>query len=190
MLTHFAVKNFKSFQSAELELRPLTVLIGANASGKTNLLEALQLLSWMASGRQLSQIFSAVRDDELALRGTLPQLTYEGNDEDIEFSCTISDVQLWLNLTTNHQDGARISFEMIRTSAQDTESPPLYYANVSGEGYTLDIRYNNFARGGRTNTCDQTGPLSPRYCINYASATTATKFSRSPGRCPSKTSPP
>jgi AAA15 family ATPase/GTPase len=41
MLERFTVKNFKSFREATLSLRPLTVLIGANASGKTNLLEAL-----------------------------------------------------------------------------------------------------------------------------------------------------
>ena len=48
MLTSFGVKSFKSFVEAKLPLAPLTVLIGTNASGKSNLLEAMQLLSWMA----------------------------------------------------------------------------------------------------------------------------------------------
>jgi len=61
MIECFQVRNFKSFVEARLVLRPLTVLIGANASGKTNLLEALQLLSWMAEGRQLGQLLSAIR---------------------------------------------------------------------------------------------------------------------------------
>jgi predicted ATPase len=147
MLERFAIKNFKSFRSAELRLHPLTVLLGANASGKTNLLEALQLLSWMASGRQLSQILSAIRDDELGLRGTLPQLTHEGNGDDIEFGCTIAGIQLWLDLAVSEQHGARISYEQV--SDLDPTDLPLYKAEASGEGYVLDIRYNNFARGSR-----------------------------------------
>jgi predicted ATPase len=148
MLERFAIKNFKSFQSAELRLHPLTVLLGANASGKTNLLEALQLLSWMASGRQLSQILSAIRDEELGLRGTLPQLTHEGNGDDIEFGCTITGVWLWLGLAVSEQHGARISYEQVHTPRLHTDLP-LYVAEASGEGYALDIRYNNFARGSR-----------------------------------------
>lgn len=152
MLNRFKVKNFKSFVSAELELRPLTVLIGANASGKTNLLEAMQLLSWMASGRQLSEIFSAVRDEELSLRGTLPQLTYEGNAEDIEFDCLVrgppGSMQLYLDISVSEQFGARVSFEQTYVNYPEVELP-LYIAEASGEGFGLDIRYNNFARGGR-----------------------------------------
>jgi predicted ATPase len=150
MLNHFTVKNFKSFVSAELVLRPLTVLIGANASGKTNLLEALQLLSWMASGRQLSDILSAVRDEELSLRGTLPQLTYEGRTDDIEFVCLVSEslgwIRLSLDISVSEQYGARVSFEEVVTTASNL---PLYTAEASGEGFGLDIRYNNFARGGK-----------------------------------------
>lgn len=147
MLTRFAIENFKSFRSAELVLHPLTVLIGANASGKTNLLEAIQLLSWMASGRQLSQILSAIRDEELGLRGTLPQLTHEGSDEAIEFDCTIDGVRLRLDLVVSDQQGARISFEEVGTPESD--DLPFYVAEASAEGDVLDIRYNNFTRGGR-----------------------------------------
>ena len=51
MIQSFTIKNFKSFREATLPLAPLTVLIGANASGKSNAVEAMQLLSWLASGR-------------------------------------------------------------------------------------------------------------------------------------------
>ena len=46
MLTSFTLENFKSFREpATLPLAPLTMLAGANASGKSNLVEALRLLS-------------------------------------------------------------------------------------------------------------------------------------------------
>jgi predicted ATPase len=38
------LENILSFKDAELELRPLNVLIGANASGKSNLIRALDLV--------------------------------------------------------------------------------------------------------------------------------------------------
>ena len=39
MLTTFTLKDFKSFREARLPLGPLTVLIGANAAGKSNAIE-------------------------------------------------------------------------------------------------------------------------------------------------------
>jgi predicted ATPase len=46
MITELQVENFKSFGSSTipLRLRPLNFLVGANASGKTNLLSALRFL--------------------------------------------------------------------------------------------------------------------------------------------------
>lgn len=44
MLTSVTIRNFKSYKEATLPLGPLTLLIGANASGKSNAVEALRLL--------------------------------------------------------------------------------------------------------------------------------------------------
>jgi predicted ATPase len=147
MLDRFIVKNFKSFREARLALRPLTVLIGANASGKTNLLEALQLLSWMASGRQLGQVLSAIRDEELGLRGTLPEWTWNGNADPIHFECHLElRYAMTLDLAVDEPLGARISSE---TLSHDSHDVPLYKALVRNqEAHTLTIEYNNFARGG------------------------------------------
>ena len=48
MLSSFTIQDFKSYRKATLDLAPLTVLIGANASGKSNAIEALRLFSWIA----------------------------------------------------------------------------------------------------------------------------------------------
>ena len=68
------LQNFKSFADATLPLASLTVLIGANAAGKSNFIEGMQLLSWTASGRPVSDIWYAVQQSELELRGSLPGL--------------------------------------------------------------------------------------------------------------------
>ena len=51
------IKGYKSLVDVELCLEPLTVLIGANASGKSNFLDALQLLAGLATSRTLKQAF-------------------------------------------------------------------------------------------------------------------------------------
>ena len=47
---------FKSYRDQELSLRPVTLLVGRNASGKSNALDALSLLSLLAEGRDVSDL--------------------------------------------------------------------------------------------------------------------------------------
>ena len=44
-ITKVWARNFRSIECAELELGPLTVLVGPNASGKSNLLDILGFLA-------------------------------------------------------------------------------------------------------------------------------------------------
>lgn len=55
MVERIQVRGFKSVENAALSFAPLTLLIGTNASGKSNLLEAVQLLAWTASGQRLGE---------------------------------------------------------------------------------------------------------------------------------------
>ena len=49
--------DFKNFARAELDLfEPLTVLLGRNGSGKTNLIEGVELLATLARGTLLDEI--------------------------------------------------------------------------------------------------------------------------------------
>ena len=47
MITRFRLENFKAHRDTNLELHQFTVLVGDNSSGKTSVLEALRLLSWV-----------------------------------------------------------------------------------------------------------------------------------------------
>lgn len=58
MLKRVKIQGYKSLADIEVELQPLTVLFGPNASGKSNFLDALQLLSRIATERTLNNAFS------------------------------------------------------------------------------------------------------------------------------------
>lgn len=64
MLSRFSVQSFKSLANVEVELGQLNVFVGGNGSGKSNLLEAIGVLSAAAEGR--------VEDGPLLLRGVRP----------------------------------------------------------------------------------------------------------------------
>jgi len=54
MLRRIAIKGFKSLEDVELELPRLVVLAGPNAAGKSNLLDALQMLARAGTQRTLA----------------------------------------------------------------------------------------------------------------------------------------
>lgn len=48
MITKIEISGFKSFSGFSLEFTPFTLIAGTNASGKSNLFDALKLLSNLA----------------------------------------------------------------------------------------------------------------------------------------------
>lgn len=57
MLKRVKIQGYKSLVDLEVNLQPLSVLFGPNASGKSNFLDALQLLSKLASSNSLNEAF-------------------------------------------------------------------------------------------------------------------------------------
>jgi predicted ATPase len=49
MLKHIRLIDFKSFVDEQVDFAPLTLLVGANASGKSNVLDAIQFLSHLSA---------------------------------------------------------------------------------------------------------------------------------------------
>ena len=57
MLKRIRIDGYKSLTDVEVSLEPLTVLFGPNAAGKSNILDALQLLSKLGTSRTLKEAF-------------------------------------------------------------------------------------------------------------------------------------
>lgn len=69
MLNTFVVANYRSLRDLRLKIAPLTVVTGANASGKSNLYRALRLLQQAAHGRLAEAV---------AGEGGIPSLQWAG----------------------------------------------------------------------------------------------------------------
>ena len=69
MIKSFIFENFKSFERAELNLEAVTSLIGSNASGKSNAVEGIQILSELAAGADLSVVLDGTRSIRSHVRG-------------------------------------------------------------------------------------------------------------------------
>jgi len=67
MITYIKISGFKSFHNFEMEFTPFTVIAGTNASGKSNLFDALKLLSNLAESDNLKKAFSEQRGEFLEL---------------------------------------------------------------------------------------------------------------------------
>src|SRR5947207_173817 len=90
MLNTIKVESFKSLERVEVDLGRVNVFIGANGSGKSNLLEAIGVLGAAANGR--------VDDEALLRRGVRPGLpalyksSFKGTKQPKEIRFTAANV--------------------------------------------------------------------------------------------------
>ena len=57
MLTRIHIDGYKSFHGVDVRFSPLSVMFGPNAAGKSNLLDALQLLAKLGTSRTVKEAF-------------------------------------------------------------------------------------------------------------------------------------
>ncbi|MBR2030681.1 MAG: AAA family ATPase [Alistipes sp.] len=67
MITYIKIDGFKSFQNFEMDFTPFTVIAGSNAAGKSNLFDALRLLSALAEYDKIQKAFKIQRGELLEL---------------------------------------------------------------------------------------------------------------------------
>ena len=72
MLTTIAIRGYRSLRDVRLELAPLSVITGANGSGKSSLYRALRLLADVAQGRVVQS---------LAVEGGLSSVLWAGPEQ-------------------------------------------------------------------------------------------------------------
>ena len=143
--------DFKNFARSEINLfEPLTILLGRNGSGKTNLIEGVELLAALVGGTPFNEITDIGRGGTFEVRGGLRScprfgtqsfrlrfnrapVTFDGEkNQAIDYSIEIA-------LHGKHE--IRLSSEKLKIGSR-----VFFDANGSG-GEILDVGYDNFSRG-------------------------------------------
>lgn len=155
MIKEFTIENFKSFKKATLKLSPLTLLVGANASGKSNALEAIRFLSWLAQGQKLSALQYQVNQNAQVVRGRVNDILRYGLKSfnlgcivDNTLPATIAKIQ-----TNSHKDlRLQLEFEIndkeelsiVNEFCKDFANGTLYNVINKTESQ-VEITYNDFS---------------------------------------------
>ena len=121
MLQSVTIENFKSFERATLPLAPLTLLIGANASGKSNAIEAMQLLAWLALGRSPADLLYAVRERELSLRGGFGDIAIP--DREMKLGCTVEALRKGSSAPVDYELCLRLADDGLKLTSESPLTP-------------------------------------------------------------------
>jgi len=117
-ITKLRLTVFKSYEGVELPLVGLNVLIGRNGSGKSNALDALEVLSRLARGEEVRDALDGNRHDSGPVRGGIEGCAPAGSDF-FELGVTVEDDDgLHADLDVQVQVRPRVQIVHERLSAQ------------------------------------------------------------------------
>lgn len=148
------IVEFKGFDSVSIDLlNPFTLLIGPNGSGKTNVIEAIELLSFIARGQPLYEIADVGRTETgLQVRGGLQACGHMGQDAfalafgaPARFDGTLKRVLYRIHIGTKPHP--QIQYENLKVG--DRVIYETLLKDPKSASRDLEVIYDNFARGGR-----------------------------------------
>jgi len=151
----FYLRNFKNFAEADLDLeRPTTLLVGPNGSGKSNLIEGVELLSFLAGGHRLHEITDIGREGGIEVRGGLEACARMGHDQftlglraSVPLGDSIVPAKVDYEITIRVRPEPRIASESLKVDGRHI--PVFEVLPVEGESSSADnqVRYDNNDRG-------------------------------------------
>ena len=135
MIETLTIESFKSIQSVTLELGQVNVFIGANGSGKSNLLEALAVLSAAASGK--------VDQSTLVYRGCRASSYYrpmfEGCDEESKTKLTASGKEGSYDVTLKAPAEGRLApWEFRYEELKPLDKPAIFKRDCDSDNGVMD----------------------------------------------------
>ncbi len=142
--------DFKNFTQAKIDLfKPLTVLLGRNGSGKTNLIEGMELFAALARGTPFNEITDIDRGGAFEVRGGLRScIRFGGSDLELRFNkATVNferkkqPIDYSIRISPWGKNDIRLSAERLQIG----ERILFDAANAGGE--LMEVRYNNFSPG-------------------------------------------
>ena len=142
--------DFKNFADAELDLfKPLTVLLGRNGSGKTNLIEGIELLATLARGTPFNEITDVDRGGTFEVRGGLRSCMRFGKNKlgmqfyqaTIPFDGRKRPVNYIITFAARGKNDVPLLAESLRIGDR------VLFDATNSDSDLMEVRYDNFSRG-------------------------------------------
>jgi predicted ATPase len=137
-LTRVRLTRFKSFAGAELPIGDLTVLTGRNSSGKSNALDAIEVLARLAEGEDLADALDGRRREGGPIRGGSAGCAPHG-DTEFSIGCTVQfgEETFEYDLTIQVHPGLRVLAERLYGPC------PMIQSGGAKYGLLLDAKASN-----------------------------------------------
>ena len=153
MIKRLYVKNYKSMRETEVFFEQLTVVFGPNAAGKSNLFDALNLVSRMASENSLKDAFAQHRG--LPLESVHVKAKNNASEEDLiqeESQRMVFEVDLMLSPKTIQTVESRV--RMLRKGLEEEEDKT-HSKIITNPHLRYRIEIEVVSNTGETRVCDE-----------------------------------
>ena len=134
MITSIRLVNFKNFADETLRIGPFTVIVGANASGKSNIRDAFRFLCGIGTGFTLAEIIGGKsRSDWEPIRGAANEIIRFGQERfSIEVEMNLDDGSAHYMIEVGPNKKKPGEFQ-IKKEKLKVESETIYIAQSDGE---------------------------------------------------------
>ena len=149
MIRELRLQNWKSYSDSTLYIDPLTFVIGTNASGKSNLLDAFFFLSRLVKGRPIEEVTEIVRGgkDWIIKKGETQAKLSVSVSKDMEsplYTYSISIERSKDSFLIVHESLCRskTNKELFWTNPTDNESPVIdtrFYTGKKGHARRINM---------------------------------------------------
>ena len=134
MITSIRLVNFKNFADETLRVGPFTVIVGANASGKSNIRDAFRFLCGIGTGFTLAEIIGGKsRSDWEPIRGAANEIIRFGQERfsiEVEMNLDDGSAHYMIEIGPNKKNPGEFQ---IKKEKLKVESETIYIAQSDGE---------------------------------------------------------
>ena len=125
MITSIRLVNFKNFADETLRVGPFTVIVGANASGKSNIRDAFRFLHGIGRGYTLAEIIGGkYGSDWEPIRGAGNEIvrfgpSYMSSEFSLQVELTLSGIKTYYSIKVGIKPNRFRRIPRIRGRAKD-----------------------------------------------------------------------
>ena len=146
MITSLRLVNFKNFADETLKVGPFTVIVGANASGKSNIRDAFRFLHGIGRGYTLAEIIGGKDGpggyrEWMGIRGASNEVSRLGHQEQgfgvgVKANLWDKDLRYFLQVDYDHFDDRAFR---VKSEEFSKGTSPVYDCYRDGKSLVLDV---------------------------------------------------